>query len=123
MYYRNRENVENLRVRANNCFIALDSFSLEDLKNTALNYYACSSVLRNIILQEISNFEELIDFLKRILVYEVKILERELVVATNETKISNLEKEIATLLPKLVLNDVTFDDSLKKEIDLKTQEI
>ncbi len=123
MYYRNRENVENLRVRANNCFIALDSFSLEDLKNTALNYYACSSVLRNIILQEISNFEELIDFLKRILVYEVKILERELVVATNETKISNLEKEIATLLPKLVLNDVTFDESLKKEIDLKTQEM
>lgn len=123
MYIKNREVVENLRIKANNCYIALDDYDLSDLKDSVLNCYTCSSILRNIILQEIGNIDELIDFLKRILIYQVKILEREQDVLEKDLHLETLEKELAddialeaNLEASGTLNlDVTIKEKIEEE--------
>ncbi len=123
MYIKNRQIVENLRIKANNCYIALDDYDLSDLKDIVLNCYTCSSILRNIILQEISNIDELIDFLKRILIYQIKILEREQDVLEKDLRLETLEKTLAedmALAANLEANgaielDVTIQGKIKEE--------
>ncbi len=125
MYVKDRQIVENLRVKANNCYISLNEFTLSDLKDSVLSRNVCTSVLRNIIFQEIANFDELINFLKRILIYQVKILEREQQLIEKDLQVDLLEQEIAELLPKLVVmesNGGLFDEELKIQIDQKTAE-
>jgi hypothetical protein len=97
MYIRNKTNIENLRVKANNSYIVLDEFSLESVRESVLNRYVCSSILRNIVTNEINNFDNLIDYLKSVLLYQVKVIEKEQEKFNYEEEYQRINKEIAEL--------------------------
>ena len=97
MYIRNKTNIENLRVKANNCYIILDEFSLDSVRDSILNRYVCSSILRNIITNEINNFNTLRDYLKSILFYQVKVIEKEQEKFNYEQEYERVNRELADL--------------------------
>ncbi len=124
MHYKNRQIVENFRIKANNCYLSLGEYSLNDLKESVINRYNCNSVLKDIVLQEISNIETLIDYLKRDLIYQIKVLEKEQELVDKEMQADDLEKNIVTLtqnLAETVDSNVALE--MKKQIDVKTKQL
>ena len=97
MYIRNKTSIENLRVKANNCYVVLDEFSLDSIKESVLNRYVCNSILRNIVTNEVNNFNNLLDYLKSVLLYQVKIIEKEQEKFNYEEDYESTTKEITSL--------------------------
>lgn len=124
MFYKSRQIVENFRIKANNCYLSLDDYSLSDLKDTILSRGLCNSVLRNIVLQEIDNFDALMKFLKSILFYQVKVLEEDVKRVQKDNELENIEKEIIKLTEQLANNalDVTMLEQIKVQLNLKIEE-
>lgn len=129
MYYKDRQIIENFRIKANNCYVELDKYSLSSVKEYVLNPYICNSALKNIVLEEVDNIERLIDFLKRILLYQSKIIEKDQERFQKEERVDLLETEIANLIPQLVAEEsstmminTSLSNSVKSTIEMKTKE-